>query len=184
MSVIFYGIILLDNSIVCVQMASDHSFDIVSKINMQELDNALNQARKELLQRYDLKDSNSNILFNQKEMELTLESASDFTLKSVVDVLQSKLIKRGISVLALDYGKIEPATQNSVRQKVKLKQGIDKETAKKITTAIKDMKLKVQASVQGDEVRVVGKQLDDLQAVQKHLLAGDFGVPLQFVNYR
>jgi cyclic-di-GMP-binding protein len=165
-------------------MASENSFDIVSKIDMQELDNALNQARKELAQRYDLKDSNSNILFNQKDMELTLESASDFTLKSVVDVMQSKFIKRGISVQSLDYGKIESATQNSVRQKVKLKQGIDKETAKKITTAVKEMKLKVQASVQGDEVRISGKQLDDLQTVQRQLGAMDLGVPLQFLNYR
>lgn len=165
-------------------MASEHSFDVVSKINLQELDNALNQARKELQQRYDLKDSKSAILFNEKDMELTLESASEFTLKAVVDTLQSKLIKRNISTKVLDYQQIEPATQNTVRQKVKLKQGVDKETSKKITTAIKEMKIKVQAQVQGDEVRVSGKQLDDLQAVQKALLATDFGVPLQFVNYR
>ncbi len=165
-------------------MATEHSFDIVSKINLQELDNAINQARKELQQRYDLKDSRSAILFNQKDMELTLESASEFTLKAVIDILQSKLIKRNISIKVLDFQKIEPATQNSVRQKVKLKQGIDKETSKKITTAIKEMKLKVQAQVQGDEVRVSGKQIDDLQAVQKALLAMDLGVPLQFVNYR
>lgn len=165
-------------------MASEHSFDVVSKINLQELDNALNQARKELQQRYDLKDSKSAILFNEKDMELTLESASEFTLKAVVDTLQSKLIKRNISIKVLDYQQIEPATQNTVRQKVKLKQGVDKETSKKITTVIKEMKIKVQAQVQGDEVRVSGKKLDDLQAVQKALLATDFGVPLQFVNYR
>jgi uncharacterized protein YajQ (UPF0234 family) len=165
-------------------MASEHSFDVVSKINLQELDNALNQARKELQQRYDLKDSKSAILFNEKDMELTLESASEFTLKAVIDVLQSKLIKRNISTKVLDFQKIEPASQNTVRQKVKLKQGIDKETSKKITTAIKEMKLKVQAQVQGDEVRVSGKQIDDLQTVQKALLAMDLGVPLQFVNYR
>lgn len=165
-------------------MATEHSFDIVSKINLQELDNALNQARKELQQRYDLKDSKSAILFNEKDMELTLESASEFTLKAVVDTLQSKLIKRNISTKVLDYQKIEPATQNTVRQKIKLKQGLDKETSKKITTAIKEMKLKVQAQVQGDEVRVSGKQIDDLQTVQKSLLAMDFNVPLQFVNYR
>jgi hypothetical protein len=98
--------------------------------------------------------------------------------------LQSKLIKRNISTKVLDFQKIEPASQNTVRQKVKLKQGIDKETSKKITTAIKEMKLKVQAQVQGDEVRVSGKQIDDLQTVQKALLAMDLGVPLQFVNYR
>lgn len=165
-------------------MASEHSFDIVSKINLQELDNALNQARKEIQQRYDLKDTKSAILFNEKEMELTLESASEFTLKAVIDTLQSKLIKRGISTKVLDFQKIEPASRNSVRQKVKLKQGIDKETSKKITTAIKELKLKVQAQIQGDEIRVSGKQIDDLQAVQKHLLSIDLGIPLQFVNYR
>ncbi|PIO47686.1 MAG: YajQ family cyclic di-GMP-binding protein [[Chlorobium] sp. 445] len=165
-------------------MASEHSFDIVSKIPMQELDNALNQARKELQQRYDLKDSKSQILFNEKEMELTLESQNEFTLKSVIDVLQSKLIKRGISIKALEYGKIEPASQNTVRQKIKLKQGISKEVSKQITTAIKDLKLKVQAQVQGDAIRVSGKQIDDLQAVQKHLLALDLNLPLQFENYR
>jgi uncharacterized protein YajQ (UPF0234 family) len=98
-------------------MASEHSFDIVSKIPMQELDNALNQARKELQQRYDLKDSKSQILFNQKEMELTLESENEFTLKAVIDILHSKLIKRGISIKALEYGKVEPAAHNTVRQK-------------------------------------------------------------------
>lgn len=151
---------------------------------MQELDNALNQARKEIQQRYDLKDTNSEILFNPKEMELTLQSASEFTLKSVIDVLQSKLIKRGISIKALKYGKLSPASHNSVRQKVKLKQGLSKEVSKKITAAIKDLKLKVQTQVQGDAIRVSGKQIDDLQAVQKHLLSLDFKVPLQFENYR
>ncbi|MDX2129072.1 MAG: YajQ family cyclic di-GMP-binding protein [Chloroherpetonaceae bacterium] len=165
-------------------MASEHSFDIVSKIDMQELDNALNQAKKELAQRYDLKDTGSDILFNQKDMEITLESASEFTLKSVVDILQSKMIKRGIATKVLDFGKLEPATHNSLRQKVKLKQGIDKEIAKKITTAIKETKLKVNAQVQGDSVRVTGKQLDDLQAIQKHLLTIELPVALQYDNYR
>ncbi len=165
-------------------MASEHSFDIVSKIPMQELDNALNQARKEIQQRYDLKDSKSQILFNQKDMELTLESENEFTLKAVIDILHSKLVKRGLSIKALEYGKIEPAAHNTVRQKVKLKQGISKEVSKQITTAIKELKLKVQAQVQGDAVRVSGKQIDDLQAVQKHLLSMDFNLPLQFENYR
>lgn len=165
-------------------MASDHSFDIVSKLDMQELDNALNQARKELLQRYDLKDTNSDIKFNVKDMELTLESASEFTLKSVTDVLQSKLIKRNISAKVLDFGKIEPATQNSVRQKVKLRQGIDKENAKKVVAAIKELKTKVQASIQGEDVRVSAKDIDELQAVQQKLRTMEFDVPLQFNNYR
>ncbi|MBC8043247.1 MAG: YajQ family cyclic di-GMP-binding protein [Rhizobacter sp.] len=165
-------------------MASDHSFDIVSKLDMQELDNALNQARKELLQRYDLKDTNSDIKFNAKDMELTLESASEFTLKAVTDVLQSKLIKRNISAKVLDFGKIEPATQNSVRQKVKLRQGIDKENAKKVVAAIKELKTKVQASIQGEDVRVSAKDIDELQAVQQKLRTMEFDVPLQFNNYR
>jgi cyclic-di-GMP-binding protein len=165
-------------------MASEHSFDIVSKLNMQELDNALNQARKELQQRYDLKDTKSEILFNSKDMELTLETASDFTLKQVTDILQSKMLKRNLSIKTLEYGTIEPATQGTVRQKVKLKQGLDKEIAKKVITAIKDSKLKVQAAIQGDSVRVTGKQLDDLQAVQRLLGSMDLALPLQFENYR
>lgn len=165
-------------------MADTHSFDVVSKLDLQELDNALNQARKELQQRYDLKSSNSDILFNEKEMQITLESADEFSLKSVIDILQSKMIKRNISIKALDFGKIEPATQKSVRQKVKLKQGIDKETSKKITTAVKDMKLKVQAAVQGEEVRVTAKSIDDLQIVMQKLKSMDLNIPLQFTNYR
>lgn len=165
-------------------MADTHSFDIVSKLDLQELDNALNQARKELQQRYDLKSSNSEILFNEKEMLITLESADEFSLKSVIDILQSKMIKRNISIKALDFGKIEPATQKTVRQKVKLKQGIDRDTSKKITIAIKDMKLKVQAAVQGEEVRVTAKAIDDLQTVMQKLKAMDLNIPLQFTNYR
>ncbi|NTV46165.1 MAG: YajQ family cyclic di-GMP-binding protein [Chlorobiales bacterium] len=165
-------------------MADTHSFDIVSKLDLQELDNALNQARKELQQRYDLKSSNSNILFNEKEMLITLESADEFSLKSVIDILQSKMIKRNISIKALDFGKVEPATQKTVRQKVTLKQGIDKETSKKITIAIKDMKLKVQAAVQGEEVRVTAKSIDDLQTVMQKLNAMELNVPIQFTNYR
>ncbi|NTW50299.1 MAG: YajQ family cyclic di-GMP-binding protein [Chlorobiales bacterium] len=165
-------------------MADTHSFDVVSKLDLQELDNALNQARKELQQRYDLKSSNSDILFNEKDMLITLESADEFSLKSVIDILQSKMIKRNISIKALDFGKVEPATQKTVRQKVTLKQGIDRETSKKITIAIKDMKLKVQAAVQGEEVRVTAKSIDDLQTVMEKLKAMDLNTPLQFTNYR
>lgn len=165
-------------------MASDSSFDVVSKLDMQELDNALNQARKEIVQRYDLKDSHSEVLFNEKDLELTLESATDMSLKSVIDILQSKLIKRGISIKALEYGKVEPATQNSLRQKVKLKQGIDKENAKIITTAVKELKLKVQAQIQGETVRISGKDKDELQTVIQKLKTLEFPVPLQFENYR
>ncbi len=165
-------------------MAAANSFDVVSKIDTHELDNAINQAQKELSQRYDLKGTNSEIIFNKTEMDLKLESKDEFTLKTVVDILQSKLIKRGISIKALDYGKVEPATQKSVRQKVTFKQGIDKETSKKITKHIKDMKLKVQVQVQGEEVRVSGKSRDELQEVITSLKAMDLDVPLQFENYR
>jgi len=165
-------------------MASTYSFDVVSKIDMQEFDNALNQSKKELQQRYDLKNTHSSIEFNQKEEQLTLESADEFSLKSVVDIVQSKMIKRGLSIKCLDFGKVEPASQKSVRQKISLKQGIDKENSKKITGAVKDMKLKVQASVQGEEVRISGKSKDDLQTVMNTLKEMDLPVPLQFANYR
>jgi uncharacterized protein YajQ (UPF0234 family) len=165
-------------------MASDHSFDVVSKINMQELDNALNQARKEVQQRYDLKDTKSEIEFNAKEMELTLSSASEMSLKAVIDILQSKLIKRGITIKSLKYGKVEPATQMSVRQKITVLQGIDKEQSKKVTTLVKESKLKVQAQIMGDEVRVSAKAIDDLQAVMKLLQAADLDFAVQFTNYR
>jgi len=165
-------------------MASDSSFDIVSKIDTHELDNAINQAQKELSQRYDLKGTNSKIEFNKTEMELKLESADEFTLKTVVDILQSKMIKRGISIKALNFDKVEPASQKTVRQKVTFTQGISKEISKKITKHIKDMKLKVQVQVQGEEVRVSGKSRDDLQEVISSLKALDLDVPLQFENYR
>jgi hypothetical protein len=165
-------------------MAAANSFDVVSKIDIHELDNAINQAQKELSQRYDLKGTHSEITFNKTEMDLKLESKDEFTLKTVVDILQSKMIKRGISIKALDYGKVEPATQKSVRQKVTFKQGIDKETSKKITKHIKDMKLKVQVQVQGEEVRVSSKSRDELQEVITSLKAMDLDVPLQFENYR
>ncbi|ACF13029.1 protein of unknown function DUF520 [Chloroherpeton thalassium ATCC 35110] len=165
-------------------MSSTFSFDVVSKLDMQEFDNALNQAKKELQQRYDLKNTNSSIEFNQKDMQLTLESADEFSLKSVVDIIESKMIKRGISIKSLDFGKVEPASQKSVRQKISLKEGIDKENAKKITNAVKDMKLKVQASVQGEEVRISGKSKDELQTVMSALKEMDLPVPLQFTNYR
>ncbi|KAK3582464.1 hypothetical protein CHS0354_024011 [Potamilus streckersoni] len=159
-------------------MATEHSFDVVSKVDMQEFDNALNQARKEIQQRYDLKDANASIEFNQKEMELVILSSNEMTLKSVIDVFHSKLIKRGIAIKTIDYGKTETASHQSVRQKATIKQGIDKELAKQINSAIKEMKLKVQSSVQGDVIRVSGRSIDDLQMVQSKLTNQTFALPL------
>jgi cyclic-di-GMP-binding protein len=163
-------------------MAKDASFDIVSNIDMQEMDNAVNQAIKEMTGRFDFKNSKSSIELGEKE--LTLASDDDFKLKSVVDILESKMIKRGISIKSLDFGKVEPASGGTVRQVVKLKQGIDQDNAKKIVKLIKDSKIKVQASVQGDSVRVSGKNRDDLQAVIQLLRNADLSLDLQFNNYR
>ncbi|MGZ4031077.1 MAG: YajQ family cyclic di-GMP-binding protein [Tumebacillaceae bacterium] len=163
-------------------MAKDASFDIVSNIDMQEMDNAVNQAIKEMTGRFDFKNSKSSIELGEKE--LTLASDDEFKLKSVVDILESKMIKRGISIKSLDFGKVEPASGGTVRQTVKLKQGIDQDNAKKIVKLIKDSKIKVQAAVQGDSVRVSGKSRDDLQAVIQLLRGADLSLDLQFNNYR
>lgn len=163
-------------------MAKDASFDIVSNIDMQEMDNAVNQAVKEMTSRFDFKGSKSAIELGEKE--LTLTSDDEFKLKSVIDILESKMIKRGISLKSLDFGKVEPASGGTVRQVVKLKQGVDQDNAKKIVKLIKDSKIKVQASVQGDQVRVTGKSRDDLQAVIQLLRGADLPLDLQFTNYR
>lgn len=160
------------------------SFDIVSQINLQEVDNAVNQATKEVAQRYDLKDSGSAIEWNEKETTLTLRSDVELHLKSVLDILQSKLIKRGIHIKALDAGAIEMAGGNTVRQTVKLKQGIEGENAKKITRLIKDSKMKVQAAIQGEEIRVSGKDKDELQTAMTLVKSAEFEFPVQFVNFR
>lgn len=165
-------------------MAQQNSFDIVSEVNMQEVDNALNQARKEIQTRYDFKDSKTTIDFTEKEKEVTVLSDDDFRLKAVIDVLQNKFVKRGISLKTLKYGTVEPAAGGSVRQKISLQVGIDKENAKKLVQIIKDSKLKVQAQIMDDQVRVTGKDKDDLQAVIAKLRSIDFPLPLQFTNYR
>lgn len=163
-------------------MAKDASFDVVSKIDMQELKNAVNQAEKEMTSRFDFKGSKSSIELGEKD--ITLISDDEVKMKSVIDILESKLIKRGVSLKSLDYGKVEPAAGGTVRQVASLKQGLDADNAKKITKLIKDSKIKVQASVQGDAVRVSGKSRDDLQAVIQLLRESDLPVPLQFDNYR
>ncbi len=164
-------------------MAAENSFDIVSKVDGQELANAVQQALKEVTTRFDLKDSKSNIENDGKET-LTLTSADEYKLKAVTDILQSKLVKRGISLKALSYGAIEPAAQATVRQKVTIQQGIAGDKAKEIVKTIKDSKKKVQASIQGDTVRVTGKDRDALQDVIAMLRQHDFGIDMQFTNYR
>lgn len=165
-------------------MAADNSFDIVSKIDMQELNNAIQQALKEIHTRFDLRDSNSKIELAEKDTQLVLSSKDDYKLKAVTDILQSKMVKRGISLKALTYGAIEPAAGSSVRQKVTLQQGIAGEKAKEIVRVIKDSKLKVQAAIQGDTVRVTGKDRDTLQQVIALVKSKDFGIDTQFTNYR
>lgn len=165
-------------------MPDTYSFDIVSEVNLQEVDNAINQARKEIAQRYDFKDSKSSIEFNQKEKVLTIVSDDDYKLKSVIDILQNKFIKRGVPIKALDYGTVEPAANSTVRQIVKLRVGIDKENAKMLVKMVKDSKLKVQAQIMDDQVRVSGKNKDDLQSVIKLVQNADLKFATQFTNYR
>jgi cyclic-di-GMP-binding protein len=165
-------------------MAADNSFDVVSKIEMQELNNAIQQAMKEITTRFDLRDSKSKLELNEKDLALTLSSADDYKLKAVTDILQSKLVKRGISLKAFSYGAVEPAAGGSVRQKATIQQGIPGDKAKKIVQTIKDSKLKVQASIQGDSVRISGKDRDTLQQVIALLKQQDYGLDLQFTNYR
>ncbi|WAH35343.1 YajQ family cyclic di-GMP-binding protein [Alicyclobacillus dauci] len=163
-------------------MAKDASFDIVSKVDMQEVNNAVVQARKEIETRFDFKGSKSEIRF--EESALTLVSDDEYKLSQLLDVLQTKLVKRDVSLKALKPGKIEPAAGGTVRQVFSLQQGIDQDTAKKITKLIRDSKIKVQAQIQGDQVRVTGKSRDDLQQVIQLLKSADIDAPLQFTNYR
>ena len=164
-------------------MAAENSFDIVSNVDLPEVSNAIQQALKEILQRYDLKGSHSDIQFDGKD-ELVLTSADEYKLKAVIDVLQSKLVKRNVSLKSMTYGKIEPAASATVRQKVKLQQGIAIEKAREIVKTIKDSKKKVQASINGDIVRVTGKDRDSLQDIIALLRNSDFGIDVQFTNYR
>jgi uncharacterized protein YajQ (UPF0234 family) len=162
----------------------DNSFDVVSKIEIPEVLNAVQQAQKEIIQRYDLKDSHSSIELKEKENKILLASADEYKLKAVVDILQGKLVKRGVPLKGLVYGTIIPAAGASVRQEITLQQGIPTEKARDIVKKIKDSKLKVQASIQGDFVRVAGKDRDTLQSVIKVLRESDFGIDMQFTNYR
>lgn len=162
----------------------DNSFDVVSLIEMPEVNNAIQQAMKEITTRYDLKDSKSHIELNEKEKKLTLSSSDDFKLKAITEILQSKLIKRSVPVRNLTYGVIHPAAGSTVKQEVTLTSGIPIEKSRDIVKKIKDSKLKVQAAIQGDLVRVSGKDRDTLQQVIALLKGADFGIDLQFINYR
>ena len=162
----------------------DNSFDVVSKVEIPEVLNAVQQATKEIQQRYDLKDSKSSIELNEKDHKIVLASSDEFKLKAVVDILQSKLVKRHVPLKALAFGEIIPAAGSSVKQEITLQQGIATEKAREIVKAVKDSKLKVQASIQGDFVRIAGKDRDTLQSVIALLRERDFGIDMQFTNYR
>ena len=161
----------------------DNSFDVVSKVDLQEVSNAIQQALKEIFQRFDLKNSHSNVTLEGKE-KLVLASADEYKLKAVNDVLQQKLVKRGVSLKALTYGKVEPAAGSTVRQEITLQQGIPIEKAREIVKVIKNSKLKVQAAIQGDLVRVSGRDRDTLQQVIHLLKQADFGIDMHYTNYR
>ena len=163
-------------------MAKDSSFDIVSKVDMPEVTNAVQQAQKELAQRFDFKKSKSSI--NLEEDKIVLISDDDFKLSNVAETLESKLVKRGVSLKSLEYGKSQPAAGDTVKQEVKLVQGIAQEKSKLINKALKDNKIKVVSSIQGDEIRVSGKSKDDLQTVISFLKNSNLDLPLQFTNYR
>ena len=164
-------------------MPADQSFDVVSKVEIQEVKNAIDQATKEVNARFDLKNSKSTIALEGDET-LQLASQDEYTIKAVIEILSQKLVKRGVSLKNLEYEKIEPASNSSVRQKIKLKQGITSEPAKKIVALIKESKKKAQASIQGDTVRVTSKDRDTLQEIMGMLRGKDFGVDLQFTNFR
>lgn len=163
-------------------MASQNSFDVVSEVDFQEVRNAVNQAAKEVATRFDLKSARAEI-----ELEgevIVVESSDEYTLGQVVDVLQTKLVRRGVDLKSLRPGKVEDASGGRARQRIEIQQGIPQETAKKMVAEIKKMKIKVQAAIQGDTVRVSGKNRDDLQEVIAHLKSLDLDVPLTFTNYR
>jgi len=158
------------------------SFDIVSKVDMQEVDNAVNQTIKEIDQRYDFKKSKSEVSLEKDTIKILADD--DFRLKAIIDILQSKCIKRGVSVKTLQEGSIESASGGMVRQLITIQQGISKEKGKEVIAVIKDAKLKVQGQIQDDQVRVTGKNIDDLQEIIQLLKGKDLGIELQFINFR
>ena len=168
---------------VTLRSMPENSFDVVSKVDLQEVQNAMNNALKEIHQRFDLKDSKSDVVLEGKDA-MVLTSADEYKLKAVNDVLQTKLVRRGVPLKNLQYEAIEPAAGATVRQRVKLQQGIDTEKAREIVKLVKQSKKKVQASIQGDFVRISGKDRDALQEVIALLRQQDFGIEIQFTNYR
>ncbi len=160
------------------------SFDIVSKVDLQSLDNAINTVRKEILTRWDFRDSKTEIDLDKKAMNIHVVTEDEMKINQIGDIIISRCMKQGISGESLDFGKEQYASGNMVKKDIKIKQGIDKETSKKITKSIKETGLKVQSSIMEDQVRVTGKKIDDLQAVMAHCRTGEFGIPLQFDNMK
>jgi uncharacterized protein YajQ (UPF0234 family) len=165
-------------------VADQSSFDIVSKVDMQEMKNAVDQTLKEIRQRFDFKDSKTELTLKEKEKELVVVSDDEYKLKAVLDILKAKCVKRGVSLKALTFGKLEESTGGTVRQAVTIQSGIPDEKAKSIAKHLRDAKFKAQAQIQGDQIRVQSKSRDELQAVITFLKQQDFGLDLQFINYR
>jgi uncharacterized protein YajQ (UPF0234 family) len=165
-------------------MAQNHSMDIVSEIDFQEADNAVNQAIKEITQRYDLKDSHTTIELNKKDKYILINTKDDYSRKASIDILQTKFIKRGISIKAMKFEEPEAAAGGRLKQKINLQSGISKENAKIITKMIKDSKLKVNTQIQDEQIRVQGPKIDDLQAVIIMIKEAELDFPTQFVNYK
>lgn len=165
-------------------MADKFSFDIVSKVDFQEVSNAVAQATKEISQRYDFKGSKTDIDFKKGESEIVVATDDEFKLKAVIDILQGRLVKRGVSLKAMKYQSVEQAAGASVRQRIKIQAGIEKEKCKEITKFIKTLKLRVNGQIQDEQVRVTGAKKDDLQSVMEGLRSGDFDFHMEFVNYR
>ena len=165
-------------------MADEHSFDIVSKVDMQEVSNAIQQATKELSQRFDFKGSKSEIELNKDKAEITLVSDDEYKLNSLIEILKNKFVKRNVSLKSLSFGTIEKAAGDTVRQLVTLQQGVSTERAKDIVKLIKETKMKVQAEIQKDQVRIRAKKIDDLQAIITLLKGKEFDFHLEFINYR
>jgi cyclic-di-GMP-binding protein len=162
----------------------DNSFDIVSKIDLAEVNNAINQAMKEIVVRFDLKNSKSQIELNEKDKKILLSSADEFKLRAIVEILEARLVKRGVPLKGLTHGEVSQAAGSTVRQEISIQAGIPIEKAREIVRKVKEAKLKVQASIQGDLVRISGKNRDDLQQVIQLLRAQDFGIDTQIANYR
>lgn len=165
-------------------MADEHTFDIVSKVDLQEVSNAVQQAVKEISQRFDFKGSKSSIDLSKEKAEITLVVDDDYKLKSLTEILKAKLVKRNVSLKTLNFGNVEKAAGDTLRQLVSLQQGLSPERAKDITKLIKETKLKVQTEIQKDQVRVRAKKIDDLQALIKMLKEKDFDFHIEFINYR